>query len=164
MYFYFFIWFFTFWSSNDLESDMMEVNGPRIRNQRPQKPIYVFFWIFFIGFFSQTHCIEAGKFSFFKGCLGWIGGMRVVRLGWNWILIVSRYCRNFFEFFGSNLNWAKNRPRDLPPPLSIYVGSFFRIWYFLSWTNILPRGDIYSLYSSSPFVNLCRRYDPFRSC
>ena len=25
---------------------MMEFNGPRIRNQRPQKPMYVFFWIF----------------------------------------------------------------------------------------------------------------------
>ena len=54
-----------------------------------------FFWVF-----HQKHCIEAVKFSFFKGRSGWIGGMRVVRLGWNWFLIVSRYCRNFSNFLG----------------------------------------------------------------
>ena len=31
-------------------NDMMEVNGPRIRNQRPQKPMYVFFSIFLSDF------------------------------------------------------------------------------------------------------------------
>ena len=50
----FFIGFFAVWPSNDLEFDMMEVNGPWIRNQRPQKPIYVFFWIFCIGFFPKN--------------------------------------------------------------------------------------------------------------
>ena len=49
---------------------MMEVNGAGNPNQRPQKPIYVFSWIFFYWGFSQKHCIEAVKFSFFKGVLG----------------------------------------------------------------------------------------------
>ena len=51
-FFHFFIRFFTFWPSNGLEFDMIEVNGPRIRNQRPQKPMYVFFWIFLTDFFQ----------------------------------------------------------------------------------------------------------------
>ena len=42
----FFIGFFAVWPSNDLESDIIEVNGPCIQNQRPQKPMYVFFSIF----------------------------------------------------------------------------------------------------------------------
>ena len=65
-----FIGFFAVWPSNDLEFDMMEINGPRIQNQRPQKPIYVFFWIFSIGFFSQKHCIEAVNFSILKRVFG----------------------------------------------------------------------------------------------
>ena len=58
----FFIGFFAVWPSNDLESDTMEVNGPRIWNQRPQKPTYVFFWFFLIGFFPKNTGIEAVKF------------------------------------------------------------------------------------------------------
>ena len=72
---------------------------------------------FFIVFFFQKQCIEPVKFSFFKRCSGWIGGMRVVRLGWNWLFILCRYCRNFFEFIGPNLSWSKTSLRD-PPPLN----------------------------------------------
>ena len=50
----FLIEFFAVWLSNDLESDMMKVNRPRIRNQWPQNPIYLFFWIFLLGFLPKT--------------------------------------------------------------------------------------------------------------
>ena len=108
---------------------MMEVSGPRIRNQRPQKPMYVFLWtflsdflqfnlqmtlnliwwrstdlgfkisdpknlymyfsgFFLLGLFPKNTTYKLWILNFVKGCLGWIGGMRVVRLGCNWLLIV----------------------------------------------------------------------------
>ena len=51
-------------------NDMMEVNGPRIRNQRSQKPIYVFFWIFWLGFFSKTLHRSGEVFIFLRGARG----------------------------------------------------------------------------------------------
>ena len=46
---------------------MLEVNGPRIRNQRPQKPIYLFFWIFLLGFLRKTLYRSGEVFIFLRG-------------------------------------------------------------------------------------------------
>ena len=37
----YFLTFSYIWPSDDLEHDVMEVNWPSHRNQRPQKPLYI---------------------------------------------------------------------------------------------------------------------------
>lgn len=66
----------------------------------------------FIYFFPKTlhRGCDVLFFKRFSGC-----EMRLVRLGRNWLFIVSRYCRNSFEFFELNLNWVKIGIRDHSP-------------------------------------------------
>ena len=86
--------------------------------------ICIFYWVFL----PKTLHKSGEVFIFCKWCSGLIGGMRVVRLGLNWFFIVSRYCRNFFEFFGRNLNRVKTGLKD-PPPLLIKL--FFCVSNFV---------------------------------